>query len=280
MWEDSFCIIRLKVYYPSQWTEVPRGYVGFVGRVTYDYKSRYMAEFNVGYNGSENFASGKRYGTFPAVSLGYILSEESFMKKQNVVDFLKFRASVGMVGNDNMSNNRFLYLADGYLVDKSGTSNEGYGFFDPMYGYNFGYNNSEIIKGSVENRIGNSNVTWEKALKQNYGVDVNFLNNRLKVSADIFFEKRKDILIQRKTLPVFYALSSSLMPAVNYGKVNNKGYEIEVKWNDKVRDVNYWITGNVSYAKNKIIEQDEVEPNEPYMWKTGKIYRNRIRICI
>lgn len=265
-----FLYNQTKIYYPSQWTEVPRGYVGFVGRVTYDYKSRYMAEFNVGYNGSENFASGKRYGTFPAVSLGYILSEESFMKKQNVVDFLKFRASVGMVGNDNMSNNRFLYLADGYLVDKSGTSNEGYGFFDPMYGYNFGYNNSEIIKSSVENRIGNSNVTWEKALKQNYGVDVNFLNNRLKVSADIFFEKRKDILIQRKTLPVFYALSSSLMPAVNYGKVNNKGYEIEVKWNDKVRDVNYWITGNVSYAKNKIIEQDEVEPNEPYMWKTGK----------
>lgn len=261
---------QTKKYYPSQWTDVPRGYVGLVGRVTYDYKSRYMAEFNVGYNGSENFALEKRFGTFPAVSLGYILSEESFMKKQKVIDYLKLRASVGLVGNDNMNNNRFLYLADGYLVDQSRNSTEGYGFNDPMFGYNFGYNTSEIIKGAVENRLGNPNVTWEKALKQNYGIDVNFLNNRLRVSTDIFFEKRRDILIQRKTLPVFYALSSSLMPAINYGKVNNKGYEVEVKWNDKVRDVNYWITGNVSYSKNRIIEQDEVKPNEPYMWKTGK----------
>lgn len=261
---------QTKKYYPSTWTDVPRGYVGLVGRVTYDYKSRYMAEFNVGYNGSENFAPDKRFGTFPAMSLGYVLSEESFMKKQKVIDYLKIRASVGLVGNDNMNNNRFLYLADGYAIDQSGKSNEGYGFSDPLYGYNFGYNNTESIKGAFENRIGNPNVTWEKALKQNYGLDINFLNNRLRVGVDVFFEHREDILIQRKTIPVFYALSSSLMPAVNYGKVDNKGYEIEIKWNDKVRDVNYWIDGNVSYSKNKIIEQDEVEPNEPYMWRTGK----------
>lgn len=265
---------QTKKYYPSTWTEVPRGYIGLVGRATYDYKSRYMAEFNIGYNGSENFAPDKRFGTFPAFSLGYVLSEEDFMKKQKIVDYLKLRASVGLVGNDNMNGSRFLYLKDGYLVDQWGQSQEdGYestGFKDWLYGYNFGINTDSSIKGTIESRLGNRNVTWETALKQNYGIDVNFLNNRLRVSADVFFEKRKDILIQRNTVPVLYALSKSLMPAVNYGKVNNKGYEVEVKWNDKFKNGDYWVTGSVSYSKNKIIEQDEVTPNEPYMWKTGK----------
>lgn len=265
---------QTKKYYPSTWTEVPRGYIGLVGRATYDYKSRYMAEFNIGYNGSENFAPDKRFGTFPAFSLGYVLSEESFMKKQKIVDYLKLRASVGLVGNDNMNGSRFLYLKDGYLVDQWGQSqDDGYestGFKDWLYGYNFGINTDSSIKGTIESRLGNRNVTWETALKQNYGIDVNFLNNRLRVSADVFFEKRKDILIQRNTVPVLYALNKSLMPAVNYGKVNNKGYEVEVKWNDKFKNGDYWVTGSVSYSKNKIIEQDEVTPNEPYMWKTGK----------
>lgn len=265
---------QTKKYYPSTWTEVPRGYIGLVGRATYDYKSRYMAEFNIGYNGSENFAPDKRFGTFPAFSLGYVLSEESFMKKQKIVDYLKLRASVGLVGNDNMNGSRFLYLKDGYLVDQWAQSQDnGYestGFKDWLYGYNFGINTDSSIKGTIESRLGNRNVTWETALKQNYGIDVNFLNNRLRVSADVFFEKRKDILIQRNTVPVLYALSKSLMPAVNYGKVNNKGYEVEVKWNDKFKSGDYWVTGSVSYSKNKIIEQDEVTPNEPYMWRTGK----------
>lgn len=265
---------QTKKYYPSSWTEVPRGYIGLVGRATYDYKSRYMAEFNIGYNGSENFAPDKRFGTFPAFSLGYVISEEGFMKRQNVVDYLKLRASVGLVGNDNMNGERFLYLKDGYLVDQwKQSQDDGYestGFKDWLYGYNFGINNNNSTLGAIESRIGNRNVTWETALKQNYGIDVNFLKSRLRISADVFFENRKDILIQRSTIPVFYALSSGLMPAVNFGKVENKGYEIEVKWNDSFKDGSYWITGNVSYAKNKIIEQDEVTPNEPYMWHTGK----------
>lgn len=258
-----------KKYYPSSFTEVPLGYVGLVGRATYDYKSRYMAEFNVGYNGSENFAPDQRYGLFPAFSLGYVLSEEEFMKKQQVINYLKIRASVGLVGNDNINNNRFLYLANGYWVDNNQVYG-GSGFKDPAYGYNFGYNTSERINGAIECRLGNPNTTWEKALKQNYGLDVNFLNDRLRISADVFFEKRKDILIQRNTIPVFYSLTNSLVPVVNYGRVDNKGYELEVKWNDQVSDVNYWVTANMSYSKNKIIEQDEVTPNEPYMWRTGK----------
>ena len=257
-----------KKYYPSQFTDVPTAYIGFVGRVTYDYKSRYLAEFDFGYNGSENFAPSKRFGAFPAGSVGYVLSEESFMKKQKVVDYLKLRASVGLVGNDNMSGNRFLYLPDGWSVDKIGSADH-WGAYP--YGYNFGYNNTNTLWGAVESRIGNSRVSWETALKQNYGVDVHFLNNRLKVSADLFFENRKDILIKRRTIPVFTHLDNNILPVVNMGKVKNHGYEVEVKWDDRIKDdFHYYLHANVSYSKNKIVFQDEVEPNETYLWRTGQ----------
>lgn len=257
-----------KRYYPKMMPYLPTAYVGLVGRATYDYKSRYMAEFNIGYNGSENFSPDKRFGTFPAVSLGYILSEESFMKNQKVFDFLKLRASIGLVGNDNMQNNRYLYLPDSYDVDKSKIEDS---WKNNMWGYNFGYANDVLIKGAIENRLGNPNVTWETALKQNYGIDMNFLDNRMKVKAEYFRENRKDILIARQTIPGLTALSPKLLPVVNMGEVQNQGYEVELDWNDKVgEDFNYSLNFNMSYSKNKIIFQDEVEPNETYLWRTGQ----------
>lgn len=257
-----------KRYYPSQFGDVPSAYVGLVGRLTYDYRSKYMAEFNVGYNGSENFAPDKRYGVFPAGSLGYIISEENFMKDQNVISYLKLRASVGLVGNDNMSGNRFLYLPDRYYVNRTKTDQ----WKANNHGYNFGYNSTNLIMGSVEGKLGNPNVTWETSLKQNYGFDIQFLESRLKVSADYFREYRKDILIQRKTVPLLTGLVGDLLPVVNMGEVSNRGYEVEVKWMDKVNDnFRYWVNGNVSYAKNRIEFMDEVEPNEPYMRRTGEM---------
>lgn len=256
-----------KKYYPSQYTDIPSAYVGLVGRVTYDYKSRYMAEFNFGYNGSENFAPDKRFGTFPAGSVGYILSEEAFMKKQKVVNYLKLRASVGLVGNDNISGNRFLYLADSYMVDQGGYGSSAWK--SPYHGYNFGSDGKVLWNGAFASRIGNQNVTWETALKQNYGFDAHFLGSRLKLSVDVFFEDRKDILINRSTIPALISLTPSILPVVNMGRVKNHGYEIELKWNDSMNNFRYWIDANMSYSKNKIIFQDEVEPNEPYMWRTG-----------
>ena len=250
---------------PDEFKSIPRSYIGLVGRATYDWKTRYMVEMNVGYNGSENFAPGKRFGAFPAGSIGYILSEEAFMKQQKVVDYLKFRASVGLVGNDNLGNNRFLFLPDSYDVNLSGVD----GWNNNKYGFNFGYNSKALILGALEKRLGNPNVTWETALKQNYGLDVHFLKSRLKISLDYFLEERKDILINRKTIPLLTGLTSSILPAVNMGKVKNRGYEVEVRWNDKIGQVQYNVQANVSYSKNKIIFQDEVEPNEPYMWRTG-----------
>lgn len=257
-----------KKYYPAQLPYLPAAYVGLVGRVTYDYKSRYLAEFNIGYNGSENFAPDKRFGTFPALSLGYILSEEKFMKRQKVFDLLKLRASVGLVGNDNMQSNRYLYLPDSYDVDKSAKENS---WKTNKWGYNFGYDNNVLIKGSVENRLGNPDVTWETALKQNYGIDMNLLGDRLKMKAEYFQEDRKDILIARQTIPGLTALTNRLLPVVNMGKVKNRGYEIELDWNDAVGDdFHYTANFNMSYSKNKIIFKDEIEPNEPYLWRTGQ----------
>ena len=152
------------------------------------------------------------------------------MKKQKVVDYLKFRASVGLVGNDNLGNNRFLFLPDSYDVNLSGVD----GWNNNKYGFNFGYNSKALILGALEKRLGNPNVTWETALKQNYGLDVHFLKSRLKISLDYFLEERKDILINRKTVPLLTGLTSSILPAVNMGKVKNRGYEVEVRWNDKI----------------------------------------------
>lgn len=257
-----------KTYYPKEMPYIPTAYVGLVGRATYDYKSRYMAEFNIGYNGSENFAPDKRYGTFPALSLGYIISEESFMKNQKIFDFLKLRASIGLVGNDNMNNYRYLYLPDSYDVNMIAKDND---WRNQKWGYNFGLNNKTQIPGSVEQRLANPGVTWETALKQNYGIDMNFLDNRLKVKVEYFLEDRKNILINRTTIPALTALTKEIMPVVNMGRVKNKGYEIDMTWNDKIgEDFNYNVNANMSYSKNKIIFMDEVEPNEPYMRLTGE----------
>ena len=168
-----------------------------------------------------------------------------------------------------MSSNRYLYLPDSYKVNLQ--ANEGGSWKEEKWGYNFGYENNSWWKGAVEQRLGNKDVTWETALKQNYGVDMNFLGNRLKVTAEYFREDRKDILISRKTIPSLTALSSSLLPVVNMGKVKNQGYELEITWDDRIgNDFHYNINANMSYAKNKIVFQDEVEPNEPYLWRTGR----------
>ena len=185
------------------------------------------------------------------------------------MDYLKLRASIGLVGNDNISDNRFLYLSNSWLVDQLPSEKDYWHAY--KNGYNFGFNNGNMIKGAIESRIGNPNVSWETALKQNYGIDVNFLNNRLKVSADIFFEDRKDILIKRQTIPITTNLTSDNLPVVNMGRVKNHGYEIDLKWEDVIKGkLHYYINANVSYNRNKIIFQDEVEPNEPYQWRTGQ----------
>lgn len=251
-----------KAYYPKVYVEIPSGYVGFVGRITYDYASRYMMEINAGYNGSENFAPGDtRYGFFPAVSAGWNVAEEQFMKKQTFFDQLKLRASFGVVGNDKLIvdrvEQRFLYLKDVYTTGLSGRWD----------GYSFGTTVPQNLKGAQEGRVGNPLVTWESAYKQNYGIDMVMLDQKLSASADYFHEYRKDILIERTTLPGYVA---AVLPGANLGKVLNRGFEFSLKWDQRINKFRYFINANVSYAKNKVLEMDEVVPNEPYMSKTGQ----------
>ena len=262
-----FLYNQSKKYYPETkidgkvfHMDIPTAYVGYVGRMTYAYKKRYMVDLNAGYNGSENFAPDKRFGFFPAVSAGWILSEEKFMKKQKVIDFLKLRASYGIVGNDKMENARFLYMAGAW----SGYNTVAKGQGSWQFGKDGG---TGLLPDAKENTMGNPDVTWEKVAKQNYGIDLKMFDSRLSLTADVFFEKRKDILSTRNTLP---AITDINLPKINLGKVNNHGYELSLGWNDRAGKVDYWLKANVSYAKNKIIYMDEVVPNEPYMAETGR----------
>ena len=249
MYNQSMTYYPFEGSSPSEFIGIPRSYVGLVGRATYDYKTKYLLDASVGYNGSENFAEGQRFGLFPAGSIGWIVSEENFFRPvKKFVTYLKFRGSYGIVGNDRVSDySRFLYLPDKYLIS-SGS-------------YSFGTNTSTLIAGATESKKGNPKVTWETSEKQNYGIDAKFFKDHLSVNFDYFIEHRKNILKSRTVSPGYLAVS---LPIANIGKVDNKGYEINVKWDDRINEVRYYIGANLSYAKNKIVFIDEI--HYPYEW--------------
>ncbi len=256
-----------KTYYPwdsdnSLYRSIPKGYVGLVGRVTYDYATKYLLDFNIGYNGSENFAPGKRYGVFPSISLGWILSSEKWWEPvSNAISYLKLRGSWGKVGNDNTNGARFLYLPGAWqFYTGSMTGNP------QNRGANFG-TNGNWLQAVKELTSGNPNVTWETASKFNVGLDANFIKGRLHTYLDFFWEDRSGILVSNaSTLPAVTSLPSSY---VNEGRVKNHGFEITLKWEDKAGEVYYSISPNVSFARNKVIEMLEVEPMYDYLKRTG-----------
>lgn len=240
-------------YYPKAYTYIPRSYIGLVGRATYSYLSKYMLDVNMGYNGSENFAPGKtRFGLFPSASAAWIMTAEKFMENQKVFDYLKFRVSWGRVGSDKVDDVRFMYMPASW----QGSGDYSFGVDNPIGTSSFGIST-----------IGNPAVTWETADKQNYGIETKFLDNRLSFNFDYFIEHREGILIAPQSTPNIIAVSS---PNLNIGKVDNKGYEIAVGWNDHIgKDFSYYLNANVSYARNKIIYQDEVPKQFAYMNETG-----------
>ena len=255
-----------KTYYPwdsdgSLYQSIPKGYVGLVGRITYDYATKYLLDFNIGRNGSENFAPGKRYGTFPSISVGWIPSMETWWEPlKNVVSYLKFRGSWGMVGNDNTNGARFLYLPGAWqFYTGTMTGNP------QLRGANFG-TTGNWLQAVRELTAGNPNVTWETATKVNVGMDATFFN-RLHAYVDFFWEDRKDILVSNaSTLSAVTSLPSSY---VNEGRVKNHGFEVTLNWEDHIGNVYYTISPNVSFARNKVIEMLEVEPMYAYLKHTG-----------
>jgi TonB-linked SusC/RagA family outer membrane protein len=253
---------------PRDEYNTPNGLIGTSARVTYDYDTRYMVEANVAYNGTENFAKENRFGLFPAFSFGWVASNESFFPKNDLLTFLKIRGSYGIVGNDQIGGRRYLYLPGVYSINTSPGSFEGTdsGSSGGRY-YQFGTSTGSvnpIYRGSTEGSLGNPDVTWEKSTKTSIGLEVKFLKDRLSLVADYFNEDRKDILTTLGVIPTTFGLASGNTSPVNIGQVNNKGYEAVLEWNERIGDVSYYIEGNVTYAKNRIIYMAEA-PN-PYDW--------------
>ena len=216
---------------------------GIAGRLSATYDNRYVAEFNFGYNGSENFAKGKRFGFFPSVAIGWLLSEEPFMEKlKPIFHKIKFRASIGQAGDDNIGGRRFAYL---------GT------LFTDQQGYIWGTNGQRNYdsKGITEGEIGVDNLTWETVTKKNLGIEVG-LWNMLDLNVDIFGEKRKNIFMQRSIIPTQTGFVKA--PWANFGQVSNKGLEVTLnfhkQWNKDLFTSAY---GNFTYAKNRVDEKDE-----------------------
>ena len=241
---------------PSLAYKVPNSYQGIVGRVTYDYKNRYLAEVNVGYNGTENFAPGKRFGFFPAYSLGWVLSEEPFFPKNDWVSFVKIRGSYGEVGNDRVGGTRFLYLPTTYGVIGGQ--------------YYFGNPNATYVKYTVngEGTLGNENLTWERARKANVGAELTFWKSRIRIEADFFMENRDNILATPQNYAIIYGATP---PALNFGKMSNRGFDGDISFTNTSGDFSYWIKANYTYAHNTIVDMDEIPNPYPYKYKTGQI---------
>lgn len=240
---------------PNLAYKVPNSYQGIVARVTYDFKKRYLAEVNIGYNGTENFAPGRRFGFFPAYSLGWVLTEEPFWPKNEVLTFFKVRGSYGEVGNDRIGGDRFLYLPTSYV------SEAGQYYFGNVTS---GYNKYGVVS---EGKMGNPYLTWERARKTNVGIETTFWGSRIRFSGDWFMEHRDNIISNRNTTPAIFGGNPA---AGNIGRMKNTGYDAELTYGDSFGDLNIWAKANYTYARNTIEFMDEIPTPYPYTQKTGQ----------
>lgn len=240
-------------------TETANGRINYFGRLNYDYSNKYLFSFTLRYDGSQNFPKGKRFGAFPAISGGWKLSEEPFLKDSDLVSNLKIRASWGQMGNDNVL--PYQYMATYSYVD---LNNFPWGV---QSGYAFG---DDVIfaPGFVEDRIPNPNITWEKATTVNVGLDAGFFDNKLDFTLDVFRSNRKDILIARnESIPDYTGLS---LPDENLGRVLNQGFETQISYrNYESEKFSYSFSGNFSYARNKVKFLDEASDIPEYQKREG-----------
>ncbi|MBR3500442.1 MAG: TonB-dependent receptor [Bacteroidales bacterium] len=259
---------------PNDSFNTPSGLIGSSARLTYDYDTRYMLELNFAYNGTENFAKGHRFGFFPAASAGYVITNEPFFPENDILTFLKVRASYGLVGNDQIGGKRYLYLPGTYSINMgpgSFTSTTSSGSLQSNY-YQFGTSTDSyntIYLGSAEGALGNEDVTWEKSSKFSTGLELKMLRNRFYLTADYFSENRRDILTTLGVIPVTFGVPSWDTAAVNVGQVTNHGFELVAGWEDSIGDFRYTVEGNLTYAKNTIKYMAEAPNPYPWMNQTG-----------
>lgn len=237
----------------AEGTQAPFANQGVVLRTTYNYDGRYFFELNGSYNGSENYPKTERYGLFPAVSAGWTISQERFLKNATWLDHLKVRGSYGLIGYGNVGGTRFLYL-DEYANggNNPGTSANS----SPNNRVAFGTASANVLYPVAwHSRAGNPDVTWEKSIKRNVGLEAAFLKNRLSITADLFDEKRYDILLARNnSAAVIYGES---LPSSNYGENYNQGYEVEVNFKNNAGNFRYGFTAQFTHARNEVVIADE-----------------------
>lgn len=225
---------------------MPYNMMGMAARVTYGFDNRYLLDANMGYNGSEQFSPKNRFGFFPSFAVGWVVSNENFLKGNKVITNLKLRASYGKVGSDKIGKNRFLYLSNHTYSSSGGVAVGGYGTI-------------------YENRPGNYNLQWEVSKKQNYGIDLQLWSD-WSITFDYFIEQRSKILKTQGMAPQFAGVPQ--WPYLNLGVVDNSGYELEINYNKSFnKDLFLSVKGNFSYNHNKVKFWDEVPYADGYYYQ-------------
>ncbi len=235
---------------------LPSRITGISGRAVYDYDSRYIFEFSFGYNGSENFAPGHRFGFFPGVALGWNIAREKFWKVP-FVNTLKIRGAMGKVGNDRTGGTRFAYLS-------TTISN--------VAGYYFG-TAQNYYAGFSEDRLGSgTSITWEEAVKYNVGIDLGMFKDRVSLQVDLFQEDRDGLLVQRtNSIPKASGFLTSQLPYANIGKTKNRGIEAMLEMrNTTAKGLYYSFRGNFSFVRNLCVFKDEPVSQPDYQSERGK----------
>ena len=233
---------------------IPHRTLAYSGRFTYAYKDKYLTEFNWGYTGSENFEKGKQFGFFPAVSVGWLLSEEPFIKKMMPwMDQFKIRASYGEVGNDEIAGRRFPYIT---LVNTDDNA------------YSFGEFTNNSAQGYRIKTMGTPYLTWEVDKKYDVGVDFSFFNSKITGTIDWFLDKRDDIFMKRNQMPLTTGLADQT-PMANVGKMKSYGWDGNIAYTQRIGQVNLQLRANFTYQTTDVIDRDEAANELWYKMEKG-----------
>jgi TonB-linked SusC/RagA family outer membrane protein len=231
--------------------QVPANFEGYTATAGYNFNNKYLFDLNMAYNGTDRFGKDNRFGFFPAVGIGWSISEEPFFKNAVAnVQVLKLRLSYGLVGSDIAPGNRYLYKQ----------------VYERGDGYNFGEANERTYDSYREGALGNDRVTWEKARKFDVGIDFNAFD-KLSLTVDYFYDYRYDQLVDRYDTPLMLGIGVSPM---NVAQTSNSGFDGQIGWQTKIGAVFFNTNFVFSYAKNKVIYKAEAEQRYPWLRETGK----------
>ena len=243
----------------SYWTTFPYKSLGIAGRATYSFVDRYFAEFNFGYNGSENFAPGHRFGFFPSGAVGWIISNEKFWEPaKDAVSLFKIKASIGKVGNDQIGGGRrFGYIT---TMDTSGISGFSWGLTNPVY-----------TSGVATGDIGNPGIVWEEALKRNVGLELNFWRDHIKLQVDYFNDYRSGIFITRESMPSVVGLRKTQY--TNIGEMQNAGFDASTQFDYLFNNgLSLSARGNFTFNRNRRVFDDK--PSQVWEYQNTAMFAN------